>query len=109
MKNISEFTKKGYREFYSMQEFVSSISRTLKVITWGARNWTKMSDYLLRVKVSAHRHKGYVYIAVNGSDLFDIWLTDIKGNIKKTFTDIYLEDLIGVIDDEIERIPKYAR
>jgi hypothetical protein len=109
MKNISEFIPKNYREFYSMQELVSAISRTLKVITWAACGWTKMNKALLRFRVSAHRHKGYVYIAVNGADLFDIWLTNLKGDVKKTFTDVYVEDLITVIDDEIEKMPDYIR
>lgn len=102
MNNISEFDKKSYREFYSMNELVNAIKRTVKVCTWGSHGWTKMNPYLLRFRVSAHRHKGYIFIAVNGMDLFDIWLTNLKGEIKKEFTDIYIEDLIEVIDTEIE-------
>lgn len=109
MKNISEFQPKQYREFYSMQEFVDSIRRTLKVLTWGTRGWTKMNKALLRFRVSAHRHKGYIFVAVNGADLFDVWLTNLKGEIKKEFTDVYLEDILTVIDNEIEKIPEYVR
>jgi hypothetical protein len=108
MNNINEFTPKKYREFYSMNELVSVISKTIKIWSWGARNWTKINNYLLRVRVSAHRHKGYIYIAVNGADLFDVWLTNLKGEIKKEFNDVYLEDLITVIDNEIEKIPEYT-
>lgn len=107
MKNISEFLPNKYREFYSMQELVSAISRTVKVLTWGTRGWTKMNNALLRFRVSARRHKGYIFIAVNGSDLYDVWLTDLKGNIKKTFNDVYVDDLISTIDNEIEDIPAY--
>ena len=109
MENISEFDPKKYREFYSMQEFVSSIARTLKVVTWAARGWVKVNKALLRVTVSARRHKGYIYIAVNGADLFDVWLTNRAGLIKKTFTDVYVEDIINTIDKEIEWIEEYTR
>lgn len=107
MKNISEFQANKYREFYSMQELVSTISRLAIVWSWGANAWTKMNKALLRFKVQAHRHKGYVFIAVNGSDLFDIWLTKINGDVVKEFNDIYLEDLISTIDNEIEKMPNY--
>lgn len=108
MKNISEFNpQKGYREFYSMRELVSTLSRLTIVWSWGAHNWTQMSKYLLRFKVQAYRHKGYIFIAVNGSDLFDVWLTDLKGNIKHTFTDIFIEDLVEVIDEKIEKQSNY--
>lgn len=107
MTNISEFKTKGYREFYSMQEFVDAISHTTRVMSWGAEKWTKMNNYLLRFKVNAHRHKGHIYVAVNFLDLFDVWLTDTKGNIVKTFDNVYLEDFIRIVDDQIERIPEY--
>lgn len=107
MTNISEFDPKKYREFYSMQEFVNAIRRTRKVFTWGARGWTKMNKALLRFRVSAHRHKAYIYVAVNGADLYEIWLTKFDGTVVKEFKDIYVEDFITLIDDEIERIPAY--
>lgn len=108
MTNISEFNRKNYREFYSMSEFVQSIGRLSKVWSWGANSWTKMNPMLLRFKVQARRHKGHIYIAVNGADLFDVWLTTLSGKVKKEFKDVYLEDLIGVIDNEIEMIPEYT-
>jgi hypothetical protein len=107
MNNISEFTGKQYREFYSMNELVKTISKLIIVWSWGAREYTKMSNFLLRFRVSAHRHKGYVFVAVNGADLFDVWLTNLKGEIKKEFTDVYISELVSTIDDEIERIPEY--
>lgn len=105
--NISEINKKNYRIFEDMLSFVSAIARTITVMSWGARGWTNIEKKFLKFRVSAHRHKGYIYIGVNGTDLFDIWLTNLQGEIKKEFTDIYLEDLIQVIDEEIEKIPEY--
>jgi len=109
METMKEFDIKRYRTFYSMQELVTAISRTMKVMSWGSHAWTMMNKALLRFRVQAHRHKGHVYIAVNGADLFEIWLTTLQGNIKKHFSDVYLEDLIDTIDQEIEAIPEYKQ
>lgn len=108
MKNISEFTGIGYRDFYTMNDLIKVIGRTVKVMTWGAHGWIKMNKYLLRFRVQAHRHRGHVYIAVNGSDLFDIWLTNLKGEIKKEFKNVFIDDLISTIDDEIEKTSEYT-
>jgi len=108
MKNISELNEKNYREFYSMQELANILRRTVIVWSWGAHAWTKMSNKLLRFKVESHRHKGHIYIAVNGADYYDIFLTTTRGRIVKTFTDIDISTLIETIDDEIERIPEYV-
>ena len=80
----------------------------MRVMSWGAHAWTKMNNKVLRFKVEAHRHKGHIYVAVNGADLFDIYLTTTKGTIKKEFKDIYIEDFISIVDEEIERIEEYT-
>jgi hypothetical protein len=102
MKNISEFEPKKYRDFYSMQELVNSIKRSVIVWSWGAQGWTKINNQLLRFKVNGYLHKGYVYVAVNGSDLFDVWTTNLKGEIKDFKTDIYAEDFINIVDKMVE-------
>jgi len=48
-----------------------------------------------------------VYIVVNGSDLFDVYLTDNKGKIKESLIDVYVEDLINTIDQRVEYIDAY--
>ena len=107
MKNISELNLKEYREFYTMNELFNAIRFTCKVLSWGAHAWTKVNKHLLRFKVEAHRHKGHVYIAVNGSDYFDVFLTTTRGRVIKEFRDVDISTLIETIDDEIERIPEY--
>ena len=107
-----------HRPFEDMQGLVNalrarrrgnSIAGNQKVMSWGAHAWMRMSPYCLRFMVHGHHHKGHVYLVVNGSDLFDAHLTTSRGTIKKTITDIYLEDLVDRLDEEIERIPQYAR
>jgi len=108
MENINQLQHKEYRDFHSMQEVANVLRTTVKVWSWGAHAWTNFHDKLLRFKVQAHRHKGHIYIAVNGADYFDIFLTTTRGRILKTFTDIDISSLIDVIDNEIERIPEYT-
>lgn len=108
MENIKEFDGKKYREFYGMNDFVKSIGRTLKSVTWGSHGWTKMNKHLLKFKVQARRHKGYIYVAVNGADLFDVWLTNNRGRILKTFNDVFVADIVDTIDKEIEFIEEYS-
>jgi hypothetical protein len=59
--------------------------------------------------VQGHHHKGHVYLVVNGSDLFDAYLTTSKGTIKSIEKDIHIEDFIDRLDVKIERIDNYVR
>jgi hypothetical protein len=61
------------------------------------------------MRVSGHHHKGHVYIFVNGSDLFDVYLTTLQGTIKTIGTDLYFDQLAEWIDERVERIPDYVR
>jgi len=105
---VQEFNK-GHRPFADMQGFVNTICRTMKVMTWGAHAWTKMNEYTLRFMVQGHHHKGHVYIVVNGSDLFDAYLTTSKGTIKSIEKDIHIEDFIDRLDKKIEYIDAYSQ
>lgn len=78
----------------------------LKVWSWGARNWIG-DENSLTFRVGARRHKGYVKITLNGSDLYDIKLISTHGNVKDEFKDIYFDQMVEVIDDRIEKIPEY--
>lgn len=97
----------GAREFHGMVDFVNAIKRTTKVMCWGAHAWTKMNKYVLRFKVEAHRHKGHIYVAVNASDLFDVYLTTTHGKIEHVFDSVYLGEFIATIDEKIEMIEDY--
>lgn len=103
-----EYFNTNHRPFVGVKDFVSAIKRTLKVMTWGAHAWTA-SNYCLRFMVQGHHHKGHVYLAVNGSDLFDAYLTTSKGTIEHIEKDIHIEDLIDRLDKKIEYIDAYKR
>jgi len=79
-----------------------------KFHSWGANKFTNVYNYALKFNVNGHHHKGHVYIMVNGSDLYDVFITTNRGTILDTFKDIYFEDLFDVIDKRIEYISDYS-
>jgi hypothetical protein len=86
---------------------VSDIIRVLrsdirKYWSWGTHGLINMNGKGLRMRVSGIRHKGWVYVMLNGSDLFDIYLTNLKNDIKEKVADVHVEDLAEVADHYIE-------
>ncbi len=73
-----------------------------KYWSWGTHALINLNGKGLRMRVSGMRHKGWVYIVVNGSDLFDIYLTNMKNDIKEKVADVHVEDLAEVADHYIE-------
>ena len=81
-----------------------------KFICWGAEGFTvdnKKNCKMFKMTVSGMLHKGYVFIFVNGMDLFDVYLTTKKGVITKIQKDLYFDMLVDWIDDNIEKIAEY--
>jgi len=80
--------------------------------SWGAHAFTvdkTKNTRMFRMKVNGHHHKGHVYIFVNGMDLFDVYLTTIRGKIvlKSGAQGLYFDQLVEWIDNKIERIAAY--
>lgn len=109
--NLLEIASKC-RPLEDVQTLVYHMRRTIKAITWGARGWTVLQvagrSMGLKFRVSGNHHKGYVVLTVNGLDLFDIYLLNMKGEVKEKIESIYLEDLIDTIDKKVEWIAKYG-
>jgi len=81
-----------------------------RAATWAFRNpGIVIKDKCYRFRVSGHHHKGYVYIILNGLDLFDVYYTNIKHVIKKIDNDVYVFDLVDRLDTSIEKIPSYSK
>lgn len=57
---------------------------------------------ILMFTVSGSRHKGFVMICLNGSDLYNTYFFSSVGNLKSQSEDIYFDDLAGVLDTAIE-------
>jgi len=104
----------GCRILYDVKELHNAILRTGGIrMSWGFNNACTIPNknnevIAYRFKVQGHHHKGYVYLFVNGMDLFDIYYTSTHKNIKKIKTDIYIDELIDILDTDIERIPEYT-
>jgi len=107
--NINDINREKYTEFYSMKELVRSMKMNPMVWSWGAHNWTNLGNKFLVFQVNGHHHKGFVMIGVNGLDLFDIYLITPKKEVKETIENIYLEDLLEVVDKKVEYISDYVR
>lgn len=57
----------------------------------------------LKITVNGFVHKGDVVIALNeGADLYEVYMLDGNGIVNKSFTDVYADMLIGILDREIE-------
>ena len=95
------------REFYGMEVFVDMIIGNPIVMSWGAERWTRNKNWWLGFKVNGHHHKGFVYMFVNASDLFTVVLTTTDNVIVDVLNDIYLENVIDVIDRKVEYIDEY--
>lgn len=72
------------------------------VWSWGAHKWTIHKDYALQFTVSGRLHKGHVYVTLHASDTFTIYLTSNRGNIKHQIDNVYIDQLIDVLDRAIE-------
>jgi len=123
MNQIGEVldTDKGKcREIHLTEMFSLLKSDMRKFMSWGAfgktfgfshNNSSKSYVYYIRMRVSGYHHKGYVFIFLNGSDLFDVYLTNFEGKIKDRTPEmgIYNDQLIDWIDEKVERISDYVR
>jgi hypothetical protein len=64
---------------------------------------------VVRLTVNGNHHKGYVYIVLNGMDLFDVYLTSNQDTIRDKIEGLYFDQLSEWIDDKIEKVPEYIR
>ena len=96
-----------YTVWTDVRELIAVWSRNPIVWSWGFHNPTIYNDKVLGFNVNGHLHKGKVFLAVNGSDLFEIYFTSHKGEIMQVQKDVYLEDLTTTIDNVVEKIPQY--
>lgn len=111
--NISEKELvKTSRDLDEAQLKALFFAQIYKYMSWGAHK--KVIYYsddgyarAARFYVNAHHHKGHMYIRVNGSDLYDVFYTTLKGRIIDESLDLFFDQLVDVIDSRIEYIPEY--
>jgi hypothetical protein len=76
--------------------------------TWGGQAFKNLNNRILKFKVNGHIHKGHVYVSVNGSDLYNVYLTTTRGTIVSVMEDIYFDELVDRIDVAVEKQDNYA-
>jgi hypothetical protein len=109
--NVTEITK-SCRQL-DPNELVGLLkSQLMKFWSWGANSFTldnKADCRMFRMKVQGRHHKGYVYIFVNGMDLFDVYFTTASTNKIKTIKEgLYFDVLVDAIDKYVEYVPIYG-
>lgn len=68
---------------------------------WGTCKW-------LRFFVRGLKHKGWVYIELNGADLYNVYYTSQRHKIKLVDADVYGDELCNRIDETIEKQAHYS-
>tara|TARA_R110000824_G_scaffold139685_10_gene304976 strand:+ start:497 stop:4735 length:4239 start_codon:yes stop_codon:yes gene_type:complete len=77
--------------------------------SWGvSKVVASKEDRWLRLTVNAHKHKGFIYIFLNGADLFDVYYTSNQNTIKNVTNGLYFDQLQEVIDVDIEKQDNYS-
>ncbi|MEN6291044.1 MAG: hypothetical protein ABFD07_03365 [Methanobacterium sp.] len=109
---ILDIKQASCREIY-IPDLMSLLKQDVNIFfSWGADGFrvdNHNSTKMFRMTVRGHHHKGYVYIFLNGLDLFDVYLTNYK-NVIKDRTDemgLYFDQFVEWIDNKVERIPEY--
>jgi len=93
----------------NVQETLSVLkSAGYRLWSWGATKFTNVANLALAFRVRGRHFKGYVYISVNASDIYDVYLVNNRDRIIDVLNDIYVEDLFDTIDKRIEYIPEYT-
>jgi len=71
--------------------------------SWGATNFKNFSNKALTFSVNGFKHKGIVAITYDrGPDLFNVEIRTSHYNLVEEVTNVYVDQLIDVIDKLVE-------
>ena len=89
------------------------LSQLMLVFSWGTHNFKALGESEegeggLEFQVNGFKHKGGVRIMLNWLDTFDVYLLDNNGNITKKMGDVYVDNLISVVDNMVENVEGYS-
>ena len=71
---------------------------------WGAKELVVLKDGIQFKSSGMVKNKGIIQVKLNGSDLYDVTFGKVrkfKYKQLKKVTDVFVEDLIGVIDEMV--------
>ena len=92
-----------------MAEYILQILRSqlMVVFSWGFHNPQRLpNDKGLRFNVQGFKYQGEVEVVyVEGKDLFEVNLTNIGAKVE----DVYLDNLVSVIDNLVEKTSNYKQ
>ena len=91
--------------------YILSIIKTnpFVVMSWGINPATiTIVGIGVRFHVQGFLHTGYVQVVLNeGEDLFEVTLISEKGEILNKIEHIFVDNLISVIDEAVEKCENY--
>lgn len=77
-------------------------------MSWGVDlESLECTDNALEFHVQGFLHTGNVRITyIEGADVFQVTLYGEDGELKETINDVYLDNLVSVIDEKVEKHPQ---
>jgi len=99
----------GKREFNPSETLQYLKAHGFLFWSWGASKFVNFNNLGLCFKVNGHFHKGYVFIALDWSDTFDVHIINTHGRVLDTYNEVYIDVLFETIDNRIEKIKDYVR
>ena len=94
-----------------MALYILGIFRTnpFVVMSWGINPASiEVVDLGVKFHVQGFKHKGFIQVVLNeGEDLFEVTLFSEEGETVNTIEHIFVDNLIPVIDDAVEKCENY--
>ena len=94
-----------------MAEYIMIIlkSRLQIMWSWGCRSFVALNDGLMW-HVQGYLLNGWVKVLYNcGTDAFDVYFLNNKKELVKKVEEVYLDNLVDVIDDYVEKTSDYEQ
>lgn len=107
MSRTELLQKLGEREFNLDETMLVLRANPMVYMSWGVSGLWNFENKVLILKVNGHHHKGYVMISLAWNDTYTVNIVSTHNNIKKTYTEVYFDMLVDVIDTHIKRIADY--
>ena len=96
-----------------MAGYILSIFRTspFVVMSWGINPASiEVVDLGVKFHVQGFKHKGFVQVVLNeGEDLFEVTLISEEGETLNTIEHIFVDNLISIIDEAVEKCENYEK
>ena len=96
-----------------MANYIFSIFRTnpFVVMSWGINPASiEVVDLGVKFHVQGFKHKGFLQVVLNeGEDLFEVTLISEEGETVNRIEHIFVDNLISIIDDAVEKTEDYEK